>query len=92
MNPESPICLIPSEPPKAPKPPKPSESPIYLIPPDRLPDHGIDLSNSYRLRLEKEGRFPRRVRLSPRRYAYRWDEILAYTAARIAERDAPKAA
>jgi predicted DNA-binding transcriptional regulator AlpA len=70
-----------------------SELRICLIPPDLLkPDHGIDLSNSYRLRLEKQGRFPKRVRLTTRRYAYRWDEIRAYTAARIAERDAKNAA
>jgi prophage regulatory protein len=66
---------------------------MELVSPDLLPSqYGIKYSNSYRLRLEKEGKFPKRVRLSPRRYAYILREILDYGAARVAERDAPKAA
>ena len=66
---------------------------MELVSPDLLkPQHGINYSNSYRLRLEKEGKFPRRVRLSPRRYAYILSEIQAYSAACVAERDNPRAA
>lgn len=66
---------------------------MELVAPELLPtNYGIPYSNSYRLRLEKEGKFPRRVRLSPKRYAYLLSEILDYCAARVAERDAPKAA
>jgi prophage regulatory protein len=40
------------------------------------------------LRLEKEGRFPRRVQVGPNRVAWVEAEVEAWVAARVAERDA----
>jgi prophage regulatory protein len=42
--------------------------------------------------LEQEGRFPRRVRLGERACAWVESEVAAWVAARIAERDAERAA
>jgi predicted DNA-binding transcriptional regulator AlpA len=55
---------------------------------------GIAFSNSYRLRLEKQSRFPRRVYIGdyqgpgsgPVRHAYVVAEIREWVAARVAER------
>jgi len=65
-----------------------------LIAPDQLPSKGITLGNDQRLNLEAEGRFPKRVRLTPRTYAYIETELDGWLEARIAERDAgtPEAA
>jgi len=59
-----------------------------LIPFDALKTKGIEYSKPSLLRLEKAGRFPRRVRLSAGRYVYSESEIDAYIEAKIAERDA----
>lgn len=40
------------------------------------------------LRLEKEGKFPRRVQVGPNRVAWVEAEVEAWIAARVAERDA----
>lgn len=40
------------------------------------------------LRLEKEGKFPRRVQVGPNRVAWVEAEVEAWVAARVAERDA----
>jgi predicted DNA-binding transcriptional regulator AlpA len=61
---------------------------MELVPPEVLPDLGITYSNSYRLRQEKLNRFPKRVRLSPVRYAYVRAEIMEYLAGLVAARDA----
>jgi hypothetical protein len=58
-----------------------------MILPDRLPDFGITFCNVHRLRLEREGRFPRRVYLSERKPAYRLAEIKAFLESRVSERD-----
>jgi len=66
---------------------------MELVDPKQLPDLGITYCNEHRRRLEMAGKFPKRVRLSAQRYAYVRAEILAYNAARVAERDnAPRAA
>jgi prophage regulatory protein len=39
------------------------------------------------LRLEKEGKFPRRVQVGPNRVAWLESEVEAWVAARVAERD-----
>jgi predicted DNA-binding transcriptional regulator AlpA len=67
---------------------------MELIDARDLPSVGILLSNSYRLRLEKDGKFPRRVHPTPQTTAYVRREILDYNAKLVAERDAtsPKAA
>ena len=64
-----------------------------LVLPERLPaDHGIDYTDTHRRRLEAAGKFPRRIQLSPRKHAYDHDEIMSWIRARIAERDAGRAA
>jgi predicted DNA-binding transcriptional regulator AlpA len=60
---------------------------MKMIPPDRLgPDKGIGFSNPYRLELEREGRFPKRVKLGERKYAYIEEEIDRFLADRAARR------
>ena len=61
-----------------------------LIAPSKLPDYGIDLSNRERHRLEKLGRFPKRVYVTAKSHAYVLDEILAHQEEAIALRDAGK--
>jgi prophage regulatory protein len=60
-----------------------------------LKAHGFAYSNKHLLQLEREGMFPRRVRLGGgRNVGWVAEEIEAYTKALIAKRDAtqPKAA
>jgi len=58
-----------------------------LITPDRLPEYGIELGDRQRRRLEDEGAFPRRVRMSARAHAYVEPEIIQHIERKIAERD-----
>ena len=51
-----------------------------------LPEKGITYCNYYLLRLESEGRFPKRIRLSERKVGWYEHEIDAWIAARAAER------
>lgn len=62
--------------------------PEELIPSQDLARYGITFTNVHRLRLERAGKFPVRVRLGAARYGYVKREVLAWLAARIAERDA----
>jgi prophage regulatory protein len=50
---------------------------------------GISFSRVHINRLEKAGRFPRRVRLGPNTIAWREDELDDWSAARSNERGAP---
>jgi hypothetical protein len=61
---------------------------MKLIDARDLPSVGILISNSYRLRLEKLGKFPRRLHPTPQTTAYVLQEILDYNAAHVAARDA----
>ena len=63
-----------------------------LIPYRALKAKGITYSKPHLWRLEKAGKFPKRVPLGPGRYAYVESEIDAYIAALIAARDAGRAA
>jgi prophage regulatory protein len=57
---------------------------------DRLkPDFGIDYSRMHVNRLEKAGRFPKRVQLGPNSVAWLEDELIAWQTERIAAREAP---
>lgn len=56
------------------------------------PDYGIPYSRVHIDRLEKAGRFPRRVQLGPNSVAWVEDEIIDWQAERIAARDRPKPA
>jgi prophage regulatory protein len=49
--------------------------------------HVTGLSRTQRWRLEREGRFPRRVPLSDRTSGWIEDEVLEWSRARIRERD-----
>lgn len=51
------------------------------------PDFGIDYSRMHIDRLEKAGRFPKRVQLGPNSVAWLEDEIIAWQAERISARD-----
>jgi prophage regulatory protein len=59
-----------------------------LIPHADLAALGIPYSKQHLWRLEKAGRFPKRVPLSPGRYAYNEAEIRAYIEGLIEARDA----
>jgi predicted DNA-binding transcriptional regulator AlpA len=62
---------------------------MKMIPPDRLlPDKGISFSNPHRLTLESQGKFPRRVKLGAKRYAYPEPEIDHWLEQRAAMREA----
>jgi prophage regulatory protein len=65
-----------------------------LIPPDLLkPLKGITYSRAHLARLERAGRFPKKVLLGPGRVGgYVEEEIDQYVAQKIAERDAAVAA
>jgi prophage regulatory protein len=59
-----------------------------LIPFASLASKGISLSKCQVWRLEKDGRFPKRVQVSPARVAWVESEIDAWIAARINAREA----
>jgi prophage regulatory protein len=63
-----------------------------LIPYEALKAKCIMYSKPHLWRLEKAGKFPKRVSVGTSRYGYVEDEIDAYIADRIAARDAAKAA
>lgn len=48
---------------------------------------GIHYSNTHLIRLEREGKFPKRLRLSPCRVVWMADEIKAWLSGKAAERD-----
>jgi prophage regulatory protein len=62
-------------------------SKINLVPPHGLKARGITYSRFQLWRLEQEGRFPKRVRISPARVAWVETEIDEWLAAKVAERD-----
>jgi len=49
-------------------------------------EKGIPYSNGYLIRLERENRFPKRVRFGPKRRGWIEDEIDSYLAERAADR------
>lgn len=53
---------------------------------------GIPWSRMHVDREEKAGRFPKRVQLGPNSVAWLEDEVIAWQAERIAQREPPKAA
>lgn len=57
-----------------------------LIPYDALKSKGITLSKCQLWRLERSGKFPKRVPLSPARHAWIEREIDAWIDTKIAER------
>lgn len=63
-----------------------------LVLPEKLPDIGVDYADTHRRRLEAAGKFPKRIQLSPRKHAYDHGELVSWIRARIAERDAGRAA
>ncbi len=52
-----------------------------------LKDRGVSFHPNHIRRLEKQGKFPKRVRLGPNRVGWVESEILQWLADRIAERD-----
>jgi prophage regulatory protein len=66
--------------------------PAVLIPYRDLKAKGVPYSKPHLWRLERDGKFPKRVPLGPGRYAYVESEIDGYIAALIAARDAGQAA
>jgi prophage regulatory protein len=50
---------------------------------------GISFSREHIRRLEYEGKFPKRIRLSPQKIAWFEDEISAWVCERDAERNTP---
>jgi len=59
-----------------------------LIPYSGLREKGVTLGKCQIWRLEKQGRFPKRVQVSENRIAWVEREIDAWIEAKIAERDA----
>jgi prophage regulatory protein len=62
-----------------------------LIPYRDLKAKGVPYSKPHLWRLERAGKFPKRVPIGPSRYGYVESEIDAYVAALIAARDAAAA-
>jgi prophage regulatory protein len=60
---------------------------MRLLSPGDLKPKGAWFSNQYRLELESEGKYPRRVKIGARRYGYVEDEIDAWLKECIALRD-----
>jgi len=61
-------------------------TPLKLLSRKKLEDLGIDYSNVHLLRLEEEGKFPKRLYLSPARAAWVEAEIMEYLARCVAAR------
>lgn len=61
-------------------------SEIFLSRAD-IKSRGVTYSNPHLLRLERAGKFPRRIVLSSSRVAWRASEIDAWFAERVADRD-----
>jgi predicted DNA-binding transcriptional regulator AlpA len=62
---------------------------MKLISPEQLlTDKGISFSNPHRITLENQGKFPRRVRLGAKKYAYPESEIDLWIEQRAAMREA----
>jgi prophage regulatory protein len=74
--------------------PKPEIRPMAprLIPYEDLRAKCIRYSKPHLWRLEKAGKFPKRVPVGASRYGYVEDEVDAWISARIAARDEAKAA
>ena len=70
----------------------PNAQAYRLLNSDDLRAKGIKFSRMHLYRLMKAGRFPKTIRVGDARNAWIEAEIDAYIAARIAERDAGKAA
>lgn len=64
---------------------------MNLVPYDQLRNKGITLSKCQIWRLERQGKFPKRVPVSPARHAWVESEIDAYIALRVGERRIPLA-
>jgi prophage regulatory protein len=64
---------------------------VRLIPYEALKSKGVPYSKPHLWRLERAGKFPRRVPIGASRYAYVESEIDAYNARLVAERDAETA-
>lgn len=65
---------------------------VRLIPYEDLRAKGVPYSKVHLWRLEKAGKFPRRVPIGCGRYAYVESEIDAHNAALVEQRDARGAA
>jgi prophage regulatory protein len=59
-----------------------------LIPHEALAEKGIPLSKDQLIRLERAGTFPKRVKISQRRFGWVELEIDRWLAQRVAARDA----
>ncbi len=57
-----------------------------LLSQDNLVELGLNYSNSHQLRLEADGMFPKRVRISPQKVFWLADEIEAWIAQQSAKR------
>jgi prophage regulatory protein len=60
---------------------------VQLIPYEQLRSKGIPYSKPHLWRLERQGKFPKRVPVGAGRYAYVEAEIDDHNARKIAERD-----
>jgi len=60
---------------------------MRLIAPDALPSKGVTFERSWLYRLIRAGKFPKPIKLGERRIAFLEDEVDAWLAARVAERD-----
>jgi prophage regulatory protein len=61
---------------------------VRLIPYEALKSKGVPYSKAHLWRLERAGKFPRRVPIGAGRYAYVEHEIDEHNARLVAERDA----
>jgi prophage regulatory protein len=66
-----------------------NETPVRFLNREALKSLGVVYSNVHSLRLEAQGRFPKRIYLSPGRIVWLESEIQEFLARRIAERAPP---
>jgi prophage regulatory protein len=69
-----------------------AREPIGFVLRERLPDCGVNYSDTHLRRLEEAGKFPKRVLMGENRIAYIASEIRDYQNKRIALRDAAASA
>ncbi len=65
---------------------------MRFVPYENLRDYGITASKVTIWRLERDGKFPKRVQVSPGRHAWLEDEIRKHITGLVAARDSVEAA
>lgn len=65
----------------------PPKGEVKFLDRKELSQLGIKYSNTHLLKLEKEGKFPRRIALTPCKNVWRYQELVDWVESRAASRD-----